>query len=57
MCYYLFFDFEPIGLQTSIQPDGNCLHRGYAQLVKRHVAKQIAEIGHDIYSSIIKENV
>lgn len=39
-----------------LQTDENHLGRGYGALVLKHVSKQIAELGHDVYAGVMEEN-
>lgn len=51
-------DFQrfPTGLVAALQTDEQHFGKGYALLAVKEVSKQIAQLGHDVYSDIFEMN-
>lgn len=44
------------GLIMTLQTDKNHFGKGYGELVTKALAKQIAEMGHDLYTGVFPDN-
>lgn len=58
-CFHFFplISSFPIGLLGALQTDERFYCRGYGSLVMRSLSKKVAEMGHDVYTSVLESNI